>query len=204
MSAPHRRYPTSVLIGWGLALAGTCVLPQARAQTPSGLGGPAALPGLAAGYIGFGVGRSSFDPVCRPGFGCDDRDVGFKVALGAQGADIWGVEVSYADLGKASGSGGTQKASGLTVSGVAGLPLSPAFSVFAKLGLTYARTRTSAVAADVATGSENGFGLSYGAGLTYSFDPRFSLFAEYEQYRIRFAPGRETVGLLSIGVRLRY
>lgn len=203
-TGPRPAFLQRRLAALGLGLAGAIAGPVAVAQTPSGLGGFAPSSALAAGYIGLNLGKSGFDPECRPGFGCDKRGNGYKVALGAQGTEIWGAEISYTDLGEADAAGGSQKASGFTISGLAGLPLGPAFSVFARLGLTYARTRTSATAPGVATGSENGFGPSYGVGLTYAFDPRWSLVAEYDQYRIKFAPGRQTVDFLSVGVRYRY
>ncbi len=185
-----------------LAVTLSSAAATAAAQTPSGLGGMAG--GAAQGYLGLSVGKTGFDPDCRPGFGCDDSDTGFKIAAGALGADIWGVEISYIDLGKIDASGGSQEASGLTLSGIASLPFTPAFSAFAKLGVTYARTKTSAIAAGVSTGSENGFGVSYGAGLAYAINAQLSAVAEYEQYRIKFAPGSQTLDFVSIGVRYRF
>lgn len=174
----------------------------AQAQTPLGLGGLA--PTGSKGYVGASLGNTSFDPPCRAGFGCDDSDRGLKLTAGAVTSEIWGAEFGLVDFGKATASGGSQKATALSLSGTANFEFTPGFIGFAKLGLTYARSKTSAAPFTVATGSKNSLGPNWGLGLAYQLHPQWSIVGEFEQYRIRFAPGRQTLDLLSIGVRYHF
>lgn len=174
---------------------------MAHAQS-SGLGGLG--PTGSKGYIGGSFGNTSFDPSCRFGFGCDDSDRGLKLTAGAVTNEIWGAEFGLVDFGKATASGGSQKARALSLSGTANFEFAPGFTGFAKLGLTYGRTKTSAAPFTVSTGSKNGIGPNWGLGLAYQLHPQWSIVGEFEQYRIRFAPGRQTLDLLSIGVRYHF
>ena len=173
-----------------------------QAQSPSGLGGLA--PTGSKGYIGGSFGNTSFDPPCRTGFGCDDSDRGLKLTAGAITNEIWGAEFGLVDFGKATASGGSQKARALSLSGTANFEFAPGFIGFAKLGLTYGRTKTSAAPFTVSTGSKNSIGPNWGLGLAYQLHPQWSIVGEFEQYRIRFAPGRQTLDLLTIGVRYHF
>ena len=177
--------------------------PALAQSSPGGLGG--LMPSATQGYVGLSLGRSSFDPDCVPGFGCDDKDRVIKLTAGAVTNQIWGAEFGFIDFGKANSGGGTLKAKGLSLAGTANFDFGSGLSAFAKLGLTYARTKTSASPlANISTGSENSLGLNWGLGLAWAFDPKWALVGEWEQYRLKFAPGRQTVDALTIGVRYRY
>lgn len=174
----------------------------AHAQTPLGLGG--LTPSGSKGYLGASIGSATFDPPCRAGFGCDDSDRTLKLTAGAVTNEIWGAEFGLIDFGKATASGGSQKATGLSLSATANLEFTPGFIGFAKLGLTYARSKTSAAPLTVSTGNKNSLGPNWGLGLAYEMHPQWSIVGEYEQYRVRFAPGRQTLDLLTIGVRYHF
>ena len=84
--------------------------------------------------------------------------------------------------------------------------LGRSFGVFGKVGTTYGRTETSALAGSgIAAGTDHGFGLSYGAGVSYEFTPRLSATLEWDSNDFRFAgSGRDPVRSTSLGLQYRY
>ncbi len=124
---------------------------------------------------------------------------------GAMMGNHWGVEIGYLDLGRIAREGGKTHAQGLNLSLVGKAPLVSALGVFGRLGTTYGRTETSTSSAAIAAGTEKGFGLSYGAGLSYDFTPRLSATLEWDSNDFRFAGGgRDPVRSTSLGLQYRY
>ena len=173
-------------------------------STRSGFGDGLMLPGPSNGYVGLSLGKSKFDPDCVPGLSCDSGKAGFKVFAGAISTDVLGAEIAYLDMGRIDYAGGSQRASGLNLSLVGTLPVAPGFSAFGKVGATYGWTETRSRAAGVRTGDEKGFGISYGLGLGYRLSTQLEVIAEYERHRFDFAPGSQTLGFTSVGLRYQY
>ena len=98
------------------------------------------------------------------------------------------------------------RAQGLNLSLVGKAQVARSLRVFGKVGSTYGRSETAALAASsIATGSEQGFGLSYGAGVSYDFTPRLSATLELDSNDFRFAGGgRDPVRSTSLGLQYRY
>ncbi len=162
------------------------------------------VPYTSFGYAGASVGQSTFDSNCAPGFSCDDNAMGFKLYTGGQLWKMLGLEVGYVNLGKFERAGGSVKAQGLNLSLVGNLPVSNVFSLFGKVGTTYGFTKTTASAPGVNSGSENGFGYSYGAGLSFDVSTMLQVTAEWDKYRFRTVNGRDNAELVSVGLRYKF
>jgi opacity protein-like surface antigen len=116
------------------------------------------------------------------------------------------MEIGYTDFGTVNRSGGNTNADGINISLIGKMPLNPSIHLLGKIGTTYSRTEVTAdPASGIASGSENGFGLSYGLGVEYAFNPKWSTVLQYESHEMNFAGDRsDRVGNTSLGVRYRF
>lgn len=199
-----------------LAFAGAALLAagNATAQTsetasapPDGTSARSFLPGKGRVSIGLSLGRSRYSAPCgATSFSCDSSDNSVQISAGGMIGNFWGVELGYLDMGRISRGGGTTRARGLDLNLVGKAPLWQSLGVFGKVGTTYGRTETSALAGStLATGSERGFGLSYGAGVSYDFTPRLSATLAWDSHDFRFAGGgRDAVRATSLGLQYKY
>ena len=143
----------------------------------------------------------------------DRRDNGGKVFLGRQFNRYLGMELGYFNLGKfgwqttttpAGTLTGEIRAQGANLDLVGTLPLTTHLSALARVGATYARTRsdyssTGAVNVINRSPSERTTQPKLGLGLQYAFNDGFQMRAEGEQYRIADAlGGRGNVRMYSI------
>jgi OmpA-OmpF porin, OOP family len=197
---------TALLAGaLGAALLQAAVPAFAQTTTTSGTPGRSWLPLTSYGYVGGNAGWSDYkDASCSAGFGCDRDDLGFKLYTGGQ---LWrwvGLELSYVHVGRAEVNGGKLRAQGANLSLVGNLPIADRFNLFGKVGSTYGWTRTSAAAPGVTTGSEQGVGLSYGAGVGIDLARNWQLRAEWDRYRFDFKGPANEVDLYSVGVAYKF
>lgn len=159
-------------------------------------------------YLGLNLGRSRYNVPCGTTVTllCDNTDRSVQLYAGTAVADFWGVELGYVNMGRIDRAGGTTRAQGLNLSLVGKAPLWRSFGVFGKVGTTYGRTETSAASnSGIAAGKDRGFGLSYGAGVSYDFTPRLSATLEWDSHDFRFAgSGRDPVRSTSLGLQYRY
>jgi hypothetical protein len=193
--------------------ATSLVLPVAAQTLPVG-SGPGIdkprnvwLPGPGRTYLGLNVGRSRYNLPCGSvTLLCDDTDRSVQLYAGTMVGDFWGVQLGYLNMGRIARGGGETSARGLNLSLVGKAPLGRSFGVFGRAGTTYGRTESSALAGSgVATGSDHGFGLSYGAGVSFDFTPRLSATLEWDSNDFRFAgTGRDPVRSTSLGLQFRY
>ena len=195
-------------------VSAACIACSAFAQPTSGsstadtsASAGSLVPGKGRGYIGLSLGRSHYTSSCgATSFNCDSNGNAVEISVGSMLGNFWGVELGYLDMGRISRGGGTTRARGLDLSLVGKTPVWDALGVFGKVGTTYGRTETSAGAGSTAaTGSERGFGLSYGAGVSYDFTPQLSATLALESHDFRFAGGaRDPVRSTSLGLQYKY
>lgn len=189
-----------LIVGAALVATAGVAVGQTTPREP----GRSFVPFTNSGYVGGNIGRTDFDADCRAGFGCDQRDLGFKLYTGGQLWRFIGLELGYVNVGKGEASGGSIKAQGVNLSVLANLPVSDRFNIFGKVGSTYGWTKTSAAAPGVATGSDRGFGISYGAGVGFDLARNWQLRGEWDRYRFDFKSGGRDVDMFSIGVAYKF
>ena len=186
-----------------LAVAALTATVGAQAQSPSYV--PYATPGT--GYVGINVGRSDYS--LDNGFnlfGSDKSATSYGINTGTYFNDNFGFELGYTNFGKIGRGGGDTKAQGINLSLIGKAPLSPQFNLLGKLGTTYSRTDVSANRfSGLPTGSDSGFGVSYGIGAEYVFNPQVSAVLQYDEHQIKFADsGRNRVSSTTVGLRYRF
>lgn len=164
-----------------------------------------------SGYVGLSVGKSDFvldDDISVFGsdFGSDKGDTSYGVQAGGYFNNNFGIELGYTDFGTVNRAGGSTTADGINLSLIGKMPLNPSFNLLGKVGTTYSRTDVTAnPATGIASGSESGFGLSYGIGVEYVFTPQWSAVLQYESQDMKFAGDRDDrVANTSVGVRYRF
>lgn len=162
------------------------------------------LPFTNYGYVGASVGVTDFDIDCRAGFNCDRKNTGFKIYTGGQLWRFVGLDLSYVNVGKAETSGGQVKAQGVNLSLVGNVPIGDRFNVFGKVGSIWGFTKTSAAAPGVNTGKDDGFGLSYGAGVAFDVARNWQVRGEWDRYRFDFKNGRDDVDLFTVGAAYKF
>jgi len=165
------------------------------------------LPGTGRNYLGLNVGRSRYSLPCgSAALLCDDTDRSVQLYTGKMIGDFWGVELGYLNSGRITRAGGETSATGLNLRLVGKAPLGGSFGVFGKVGTTYGRAESSALAGSgIAAGLDRGFGPSVGAGLSYNFNPRVSATLEWDSNDFRFAgTGRDAVRSTNLGLQIRY
>ena len=192
-----------------LAVAALAATGTARAQDTYKPAGPAAsmlTPGDT--YVSLSAGTADLSrPITAFGlFGGNQQGQAYGVAIGNYFANHnYGVELGYTDFGKANRYGGSTKVDGINLSLIGRLPLNPSFNLLGKIGTTYSRTDVSASAASgVTTGSDRGFGWSYGVGAEYLFHPNWSGVLQYDEHYVKYPGTTERVSATTLGIRYRY
>ncbi len=158
-------------------------------------------------YIGLNAGQSDFSLGNGTGlFPSDSKDTAYSIHGGSYFNNNFGLELGYTNFGKIDRAGGSTKAEGINLSLVGRLPLSPQFNLLGKIGTTYGRTDVSALpGSGVASGRESDFGLSYGLGAEYAFNPNWSAVLQYDQHDLKFAgSGNDRISATTLGVRYRF
>jgi OOP family OmpA-OmpF porin len=197
------RFVTRLLVA--VAALGAVAGVQAQSSA-SGSSTGYSLYGAGNSYIGLNAGRSEFSLSNGLGlFASDKHDTSYNLYAGSYFSPNFGFEAGYTDFGKVSRAGGSTKADGINLSLVGRLPLGSSFNLLGKLGTTYGRTDVSSRDPGVVAGSESGFGLSYGVGAEFLFNPQWSAVLQYDEHDLKFiGSGRERVSATSVGVRYRF
>ena len=192
----------------GLLVAAASMTFVAGAQAQSSMSGKQSsmyVPG--SGYVGLSVGKSDFALNNGIGiFSSDQGDTSYGIQAGGYFNNNFGIELGYTDFGSVNRAGGSTSADGINLSLIGKMPLNPSFNLLGKVGTTYSRTEVSAnPATGIVSGSESGFGLSYGVGVEFVFSPQLSAVLQYESQDMKFAGDRDDrVANTSVGVRYRF
>jgi OmpA-OmpF porin, OOP family len=175
-----------LLLAGLLAAMGVALSPSLHAQMS-----------MSGFYAGVGVGQSHASDACEGasalGFSCDDKDTAWRIFGGYQFHKNFALELGYADLGKAHGSGvvlGTPisvdvKAKAWDLVAVGILPVMEQLSLHGKLGFARWDVDASANATGIgsASASDNGTDLTYGVGAQYDFTKQVGMRLEWQQYK---------------------
>ncbi|MFC7288913.1 outer membrane beta-barrel protein [Herminiimonas glaciei] len=166
-------------------------------------------------YVGVNVGRSD-QKLSVDGIGSiSDSGTGYKVYGGYGFNKNFGLEAGYNKLGtgKASYVDGansgsiSSKPSAFYLAVTGTLPVNEQFSLFAKVGASFNRTKVYAEENGVSeSAKENHTSTLLGLGASYNFTKNVSVVAEYEDFgKIVKVDGLHLkANLLSIGVRYKF
>ncbi len=167
------------------------------------------LPYTTRGYVGISGGQAKVgDMPCAPLYSCDDSSERlFKVYTGGMFNDHFGLELAYFNTGNIDRSGGRVRAQGGNISLIAQAPLGAMAAVYAKVGGTYAWTKTSVGPLAIGTpgGDESDAGPSYGAGLRVNASRNWAFVLEWERHSLNFAgDDKNGTQLTTVGVQYRF
>lgn len=184
------------LSGIVLAVAGLALGAAAQAQSSSSTMGSGMSSSYGSGsswyapaggrYIGLNAGRSDYS---GPGKGD-----AYSLYTGGMWNQNVGLEFGATDFGKAN----DRKAYGFNLSAVGRVPLTPAFSLFGKLGGMYSRSETETGVKD------SSWGETYGAGVDFNFTQNLTAVLQYDRSRVKFAGDKEHINVTSVGLKYRY
>jgi OOP family OmpA-OmpF porin len=202
--ASHFRKEKSMnaFVKWGAAPL--CAMTLAAAPALAQTARSSFVPYTTNGYVGLNVGKSEYKLPCSPGFNCEKPE-SFQIYTGGTINEWLGAEIGYLYMGKADRQGGTTRGHGINLSLVGMVPAGPV-RVFGKVGTTYGRTTVSAnSAANEPVGDEDGFGLSFGAGVQYDITSQWAVVGQWDRHHMKFAGrDRENVDALSVGVKFKF
>lgn len=164
------------------------------------------LPYTTSGYVGLSLGNAKLDTDCVAGFSCDDPKGAFQVYTGGMMSPYFGVQLGYLQVDDTDRNGGTTKVSGANIVLLGVAPLGPTFSLLGRVGGTYGWTKTSVGALVPApSGNRNGFGPSFGAGVSWDFDRNWSLTADWDRHHLKFAGDeKRNVDVATLGIKYRF
>ncbi|BAL94991.1 outer membrane beta-barrel protein [Rubrivivax gelatinosus] len=164
----------------------------------AGIGGVAHAEGL---YVGGALSAPDYSSRIN-GFGGGDggSGPGLKLYGGYHVTPNFAVEGGYFNLGRshADGTGGTAKAQGVFLDGVASYEFVPKWSVLGSLGVAEGHLKTS-------DGTDNSPALKVGAGLQYDLNQKTSLRLGYERYRfVNAFDAKPYVGQTTFGANFAF
>lgn len=156
--------------------------------------------GSAHNPVGFNLARAEYQLPCSiTVLHCRNTDIA------GQYSRNWSLELGLQDLGRSAvrpwSTGRTQ---GLSLSLLGRTPVLGVqhLNVYGRVGTTYGFSEPGGVG--VASASETGMALSYGAGLSMDLSPRLSATLGWDSHEFRFSSGLRDVRATSLGLQYRY
>ena len=156
-------------------------------------------------YVGFNIGaaqhKGSFDGIGS----IKDEDVAYRIYLGHQITDTFGLELGYADLGKykISGKGFSLAVEPRSIHAAltATFPINKQFALTGKAGFSQNRSRLSGSGLYL---KENDTNTLLGFGGTFALNPRLSLVVDYENYSKVLSGEGEHLKTFVVSAGVRY
>lgn len=182
-------------------------------------------------YAGASLGQSKFKGACDSEAGvtlsnCKDSDTAWKLFGGYQFNPYLAVELGYNDFGRISSDatvvvGGSTftgnariEATAFEATGIGSLPLGHQFSLYGKLGVYYAETKSSAnvqqttppFASGSSSASDNNTNLTFGFGARYDITRNIAVRAEWQRFSKvgSDSTGKGDIDVLGIGALYRF
>jgi opacity protein-like surface antigen len=152
-------------------------------------------------YLGLNLGRGLTADCPATQLLCESHDRSAQIHAGRMFGAHWGAEVGYVDTGRLLRAAGEAHAQGLNMALVGRARLS-SLGVYGKVGTAYGRPDTSVMGNGAAGGPDQGFGLTWGGGVSWDFSPRLSATFEWVSYDLRLPGG--PVRATSLGLQYRY
>lgn len=189
-------------------LAGLCV-----AATMAAVSG-AALAADSGFYGAVDIGQSKAKKFCDTEgvagltvTSCDDKDTAYRIGVGYQFNQNFGLEANYVDFGNLGVSGtylgvpftydAEANAFQLAVTGT--MPINESFAVIGKLGMARTSVDVTVAGAVTRTASDDSTGLTYGIGVRYNINKAMAVRAQYENFD-KSTPEDEKLSLISVGL----
>lgn len=177
--------------------------------------GATVTPALAEGVYGaLDAGQTKAADACTGApAGCKDTATLYRIAIGGQFNPMFGMELSYADYGKANiGTAGPVTAdwhlTGEQLSVIGGIPLGDVFAITGKVGAARTSLKISAnTPGGSASTTANTTNLAWGLGVLFNINKSFAIRAQYEDLgKVGDAAttGTTKVTLMSAGVMFRF
>ena len=182
-------------------------------------------------YAGLSLGQAKAKGACDSDASvtvsnCNDSDTSWKIFGGYQFTPNFALELGYNDFGRVSGDatavlGGSTftgnakiEATAFELTGVGSLPLGHQFSLYGKLGVYYAETKSSATvrqttppfASGSASTSDNNTNLTFGFGARYDITRNIAVRAEWQRFSKVGSDdtGKGDIDVLAIGGLYRF
>ncbi len=162
-------------------------------------------------YIGGNIGSSHSNLDCTGTTSCSNNGTGVKGFVGYSFNEMFSVEGTYYDLGKASASvSGIDldlKTTGFGVRGLVSVPFNKDFSGFAALGINRMKSNGTVNSAGFSgSTSSTSTKPSFALGVDYALSPVLKLRGEVETIRVD-APassGNYDVRMVSVGLKYQF
>ena len=182
-------------------------------------------------YAGASLGQSKFKGACDAEAGialsnCKDSDTAWKIFGGYEFTPNLALELGYNDFGRISSDatvvvGGSTftgnakiEATAFELTGIGSLPLGHQFSLYGKLGVYYAETKSSAnvrqttppFATGSSSASDNNTNLTFGFGARYDITRNVAVRAEWQRFSKvgSDSTGKGDIDVLAVGGLYRF
>ena len=148
-------------------------------------------------YVGATVGKPDWKADSIGGISGDSSGTAFKLYGGYRLTPHFATELSAVRLGRLSGPLGEAKADGYALDAVGLLPLSTAWTAFARAGVGQIKTTAGGL-------KDRGTTPKFGLGTQYQINTNTALRGEWERYRLDAFGAKSNVDTFSLGAQVSF